>query len=416
MMQTLSVSNAPSFIDSTRNRAAEGLNPAVASINFASLLPADAVANTVNGDETSVELPMTDLVALATTPASPAIPVVTIAIPATTGQAIAGLPLPVAAGGKDLPVALPEGGKDAELPAAAPDAAEEIALAMIIPGLVGGELPAVVPAAAPLIIGTAQPTTDTAAAASTSPATLAAATIAGPAAKGNQAEGNAPQADTGTGGQAASQGRQQPAEAPAVMLEVAPAEATASVDPVDHAVDFTTGRTSAAPASPTLATSTTPSATQLSSVVRFQPAATLTPHDLAQVVERLAAAREAFAPAAAAIAIDHAEFGELSLRFEQRRDGQLAVQLAATDPEAHRAIVAAVAAERSNATGSQSGQPSMAGQHSGNSQAGDRTDGSGREGQGTAGRDDRNGAPRRNAAAHTSTTGRPSAQSGEILA
>lgn len=71
--------------------------------------------------------------------------------------------------------------------------------------------------------------------------------------------------------------------------------------------------------------------------------------DLARVVERLAAAREAFAPAATAIAVKHAEFGDLSLRFDQQRNGQLAVQLSASDPDAHRAVVAAVG-ERGTAT------------------------------------------------------------------
>jgi len=64
--------------------------------------------------------------------------------------------------------------------------------------------------------------------------------------------------------------------------------------------------------------------------------------DLTRIVDRLAAAREAFMPATAAMAVTHADFGELSLRFDQHREGQLAVQLSATDPEAHRAIAAAV--------------------------------------------------------------------------
>ncbi len=65
--------------------------------------------------------------------------------------------------------------------------------------------------------------------------------------------------------------------------------------------------------------------------------------DLTRIVDRLAAAREAFMPATAAMAVSHAEFGELSLRFDQHREGQLAVQLSASDPDAHRAIAAAVA-------------------------------------------------------------------------
>ncbi|MGC1269995.1 MAG: hypothetical protein WA842_05285, partial [Croceibacterium sp.] len=67
--------------------------------------------------------------------------------------------------------------------------------------------------------------------------------------------------------------------------------------------------------------------------------------DLATIVDRLSAAREALAPANATLSIDHAEFGELSLRFNQKADGALTVQLAAATPEAHRAISAAVGAE-----------------------------------------------------------------------
>lgn len=70
------------------------------------------------------------------------------------------------------------------------------------------------------------------------------------------------------------------------------------------------------------------------------PAAAL--HDLTSVVDRLVAAREALAPATAAMTLQHGELGDLSLRFDQHRDGHLAVQLSASDPDAHRAIVAAV--------------------------------------------------------------------------
>ncbi|RXZ65248.1 hypothetical protein [Pelagerythrobacter rhizovicinus] len=65
--------------------------------------------------------------------------------------------------------------------------------------------------------------------------------------------------------------------------------------------------------------------------------------ELSRIVDSLASAREAMTGKGATLALDHAEFGELSLRFDQRRDGQLGVQIAATDPEAHRAVAAAVA-------------------------------------------------------------------------
>ena len=63
--------------------------------------------------------------------------------------------------------------------------------------------------------------------------------------------------------------------------------------------------------------------------------------DLTQIVDRLAAAREALAPATTALAVNHAEFGELSLRFDQQRDGHLAVHIAASNPEAQRAMAVA---------------------------------------------------------------------------
>lgn len=65
--------------------------------------------------------------------------------------------------------------------------------------------------------------------------------------------------------------------------------------------------------------------------------------ELSRIVDSLASAREAMTGKGATLALDHAEFGELSLRFDQRRDGQLGVQIAAADPDAHRAVAAAVA-------------------------------------------------------------------------
>ena len=82
--------------------------------------------------------------------------------------------------------------------------------------------------------------------------------------------------------------------------------------------------------------------------------------DLTRIVDRLAAAREAFTPAAAALAVKHADFGELSLRFDQQRDGHLAVQLSAADPDAHRAVAAAV---------SERGAAAPADSHTGSSQS-----------------------------------------------
>ncbi len=408
-MQALSVSNAPSFIDSTRNRAAEGLNAANGGGDFASFLAVGDASNTVNSGETTLETAKptkTDLIQTATSAAE------------TASLQLAGmpLPLPVPASGKDLPVSLPEGGKTEE----AANSADQAALALLLPvstDLVGAavaaeaELPSPASAApaAALVNSTELPdttsSTQTVTAALADNATQTGSGTNNPASSQDQGQAQN-QAQGQTRSQAAGQSPAQKlsADAPSVTLEVAPVEAASLADtaadlaPVRNSATTTGSATVAQPAS---------SLASASQSVRFQPAATMAPHDLAQVVERLAAAREAFAPAAVAMAIDHSEFGELSLRFEQRRDGQLAVQLSATDPDAHRAITAAVAAERSGSTGAQTGQSGTTGQHN-NPQAGDRNDGSTRDG--------RNGAARQSDRETQTHTSRQAPQSGEILA
>jgi hypothetical protein len=112
-------------------------------------------------------------------------------------------------------------------------------------------------------------------------------------------------------------------------------------------------------------------------------------HDLTNVVDRLVAAREAFAPATAAITLQHGELGDLSLRFDQNRNGHLAVQLSASDPDAHRAVVAAVAdagfrgtADGQTATSQQSAQSQAS------ARGGSAERDSGGAGNGTAARHD----------------------------
>ncbi|WP_305098543.1 hypothetical protein [Croceibacterium aestuarii] len=138
---------------------------------------------------------------------------------------------------------------------------------------------------------------------------------------------------------------------------------------------------SPAPASALAAASTSSPQTSPSAPAHHNAAAAFRPdavQDLTRIVDRLAAAREALAPASAQLAIDHADFGELTLRFDQHRSGQLAVQLAAGNPEAHRAIAAAVADRPfSAAPDSSSGQAQSQTQ----SQAQARGEGGGREGQ-----------------------------------
>ena len=85
--------------------------------------------------------------------------------------------------------------------------------------------------------------------------------------------------------------------------------------------------------------------------VASTPAQAPSPVDITAALDRLVAAREALMPAEAALAIDHADFGEVSIRFEQSSDGRLSAELRAADPELQRAVTAAVAADRDFSTG-----------------------------------------------------------------
>lgn len=84
------------------------------------------------------------------------------------------------------------------------------------------------------------------------------------------------------------------------------------------------------------------------------PSAALRPHDFTALIDRLVEARDAAKPHAATMALMHAEFGEVSLRFSQQ-DGALSVTMSSQDPEFKQAVNAAMPAERSQNDGS--GQP-----------------------------------------------------------
>lgn len=99
----------------------------------------------------------------------------------------------------------------------------------------------------------------------------------------------------------------------------------------------------AAPAQATAATAATPIATA--------PAAMPSAADINAALDRLVAAREALMPAEAALAVEHSEFGEISIRFEQGSDGRLSAELRAADPELQRAVTAAAGADRGLAMG-----------------------------------------------------------------
>lgn len=104
------------------------------------------------------------------------------------------------------------------------------------------------------------------------------------------------------------------------------------------------------------------------------PAAIQAPHDFAQLIDRLVAARESTQPQAATLALAHAEFGQVELRFANDGGG-LSVALASADPDFARAVQAAVppvsvSSDGAAAQGRQQGQPgpqadSFTGQHHG---------------------------------------------------
>lgn len=66
------------------------------------------------------------------------------------------------------------------------------------------------------------------------------------------------------------------------------------------------------------------------------------PHDFTALVDRLVAARDTLQPQSASLAVQHADFGQISLRL--RHDGDaLSVALASADPDFARAVAAAPA-------------------------------------------------------------------------
>lgn len=93
------------------------------------------------------------------------------------------------------------------------------------------------------------------------------------------------------------------------------------------------------------------------------------PQDFAALIDRLAAARESAAPQAATLALAHAEFGQVELRFASDGAG-LSVAMASADPDFARAVQAAVPPviatnDSTGAQGRQSGQPDPGGNFTG---------------------------------------------------
>lgn len=79
------------------------------------------------------------------------------------------------------------------------------------------------------------------------------------------------------------------------------------------------------------------------------------PHDFTALVDRLVAARDTLQPQSATLAVQHADFGQISLRL--RHDGDaLSVALASADPDFARAVAAAPAPLVAVTTFDQGGQ------------------------------------------------------------
>lgn len=277
--------------------------------------------------------------------------------------AISGIALPVAAeGGKELPVELPEAGEDTQSDGAIDPVEAEAAAAVeaSLAAVIGGPELAV-PATAPNA-ETAEPaqTADAAPAMSARPQPAPPVSPVPPRQAG--------EAQTLAGERTAAA----PREAAVAVHVAPPAGGAAPQSQTGYATsggdsrrDATTTTTRAEPVAERAATALAQSESlrqtdqaTVASVTQSPPAGVARPNEaasqaprvdtlqeLTRIVDRLAAARELFAPAAESLAIEHAEFGELSLRFDQRRDGGLSVQLSASNPEAHRAVAQAVGAQ-----------------------------------------------------------------------
>lgn len=142
---------------------------------------------------------------------------------------------------------------------------------------------------------------------------------------------------------------------------------------VPTALEAALGTTSPTPQPASLTFLQSPASTPATAPVTA-PAAIQAPHDFAQLIDRLVAARESTQPQAATLALAHAEFGQVELRFANDGGG-LSVALASADPDFARAVQAAVppvaaSSDSASTQARQQGQPgpqadSFTGQHHG---------------------------------------------------
>jgi len=249
--------------------------------------------------------------------------------------------------GKDLPVGLPEpveadGTADTPTDAAEPPIAATALLAL--PAVPGAPIPQPVPAEA------AQPALDTEEAPrrpSARSGLVPAATPAKPKADAPKVEGSPVTAVSVTvanqdtrGANTAEHGAREPGAA-------ARAKSAGTVDLARAEPALASQSASASAVAP----ADHPARSAEPLAVRAHAHVTPAP-DIDAALDKLVAAREALAPAHAAVAIDHAEFGAVSIRFEQSADGRLSAELSSADPGLQRAVTAAAATDRGSTAGS----------------------------------------------------------------
>lgn len=113
-----------------------------------------------------------------------------------------------------------------------------------------------------------------------------------------------------------------------------------------HANERTVLASALSPSAPlTLGDGTMPAQAQNAARITAQAPAAPQPHDFSALVDRLVEARDAARPQTVSVALIHADFGEVSLRFNHDDRG-LTVSMANHDPEFARAVSNAMPAER----------------------------------------------------------------------
>ncbi|MBC2665950.1 flagellar hook-length control protein FliK [Novosphingobium flavum] len=150
----------------------------------------------------------------------------------------------------------------------------------------------------------------------------------------------------------------------------APAAATVHVRPAHtDAPESLPGKSAAAaaptsdPLAPAAAAPPVDPAATLAAPTGAAPAVSPSPsgHDFAALVDRLIAARDAARPEGVSIALQHAEFGRVSLQFRQDEQG-LSVAMSAADPAFAQAVQQAIPAASASAENNSARQDNQSGQ------------------------------------------------------